>query len=479
MPSKSKAQHNLMAAACHSDDFADKVKIDQETACEYVEADKHDKSYKKHDKISKEDEVVAATGPQFSDIYAAFSDWTSNGRSTTHPPQRPIEDKIKRLEERHGAPIDSIVARGLGVEEKDVGEAIGRIREMADENDIPEDRTQKIIKAEIASMESFLDRTQQAGTDYPRDHLLMTYSNEGFKELFYKVRKALTNKDEYGVKPQDRKPGAKVNDNPRWTPEGKAAVDELNKALDKYYLNDHWLNGQIFVEGDVKASDFSKAFEMDGKVSDPFAAIKASVEKIKQYENRWLPMVAKVEAEVRRLDKQLANETNGAALDDQTAIDKVKVVIKEFEKLSHMAIDAPKFPGTTIGNHTLVVEKGRAGWEILKVVVAKEPKGVDTLPALDKEGIKQAAQLIKKCYSYKDPLVEEHPILDKLRWLDHSDGSKFNKWIYDADNDVYMDYYTIFYYQGPDSDWAYPPSYLIDDHQLASALERWIDRSIK
>ena len=40
MPSKSKLQHDLMQAACHSKEFADKIKISQDVACEFVEADK-------------------------------------------------------------------------------------------------------------------------------------------------------------------------------------------------------------------------------------------------------------------------------------------------------------------------------------------------------------------------------------------------------------------------------------------------------
>lgn len=40
MPSKSQAQHDLMLRACNSEAFAKKVKIKQEVACEFVDADK-------------------------------------------------------------------------------------------------------------------------------------------------------------------------------------------------------------------------------------------------------------------------------------------------------------------------------------------------------------------------------------------------------------------------------------------------------
>lgn len=43
MPSKSKAQENLMKAAAHDKEFADKNNIDQDVAREFVEKDKQKK----------------------------------------------------------------------------------------------------------------------------------------------------------------------------------------------------------------------------------------------------------------------------------------------------------------------------------------------------------------------------------------------------------------------------------------------------
>lgn len=321
---------------------------------------------------------------------------------------------------------------------------------------------------------NFLD--QAVNTDYPRNHLVHQYSTEGFKELFFKVRKALTNKDEHGVKPGDVKPGEKIKNNERWTPAGLAAVAELKTALKKYYLNDHWLNAQSFVEGDIKAADFSTVFEVDGKVGDPFQNIDTSVKRVNQYINQIKPLLKQVDDRVHALDKQLAKETKGAELDDREAIAKVEAVIKEFEALAKVAERAPKFPGTVLGNRTLVTKKFQ-GVTGFASEVAKPPNGVDKLPALDKEGIKKAAQLILRCYDYDNPLIPDD-VLD-FRWLDHSDGSDFNEWIYDADNAVYMEYYEIFYHQGADRLWVDPIHGMLPEYELASALERWIDRSIK
>src|SRR5690606_21308047 len=116
------------------------------------------------------------------------------------------------------------------------------------------------------------------------------------------------------------------------------------------------------------------------------------------------------------------------------------------------------------------------GITYLTNVVLKEPKGIDVLPALDKEGVIRAAKIILSCYDYNNYIV---PNLFDFTWLDHSDGSKFNEWIYDADNSVYMEYYDYFYHQAPERMWTEPVQYMMDTHKLASALERWIDRSIK
>ncbi len=40
MPSRSQAQHDFMVICCKDKDFADKNGINQEVACEFVEADK-------------------------------------------------------------------------------------------------------------------------------------------------------------------------------------------------------------------------------------------------------------------------------------------------------------------------------------------------------------------------------------------------------------------------------------------------------
>jgi hypothetical protein len=50
MPSKSQAQHNLMAAVAHNPEFARKVGISQSIGREFIEADKRKGSFKRKSK---------------------------------------------------------------------------------------------------------------------------------------------------------------------------------------------------------------------------------------------------------------------------------------------------------------------------------------------------------------------------------------------------------------------------------------------
>ena len=54
MPSKSKKQHNLMAAAAHNKEFADRVGVPQEVAREFIEEDKKKEGKSKTQDQNKE-----------------------------------------------------------------------------------------------------------------------------------------------------------------------------------------------------------------------------------------------------------------------------------------------------------------------------------------------------------------------------------------------------------------------------------------
>lgn len=341
-------------------------------------------------------------------------------------------------------------------------------------------RQEKAIGAMTEALEAIKDASLGINVDTAAESLLKEIyvsqgvdnariAMEGFGDLLLKLRKAITGKDEHGVKPSDRKPGSRINGNERYSTEGKKAVEELKLHLKKYYLNDHWLNGQKFVEGSVKADDISKTFEIDGKVeTDVLGSIDKAINRVNAFSVKWEAILKEVDKTVQGIDKRVKQETRGAAEDDEEAVEKVRQAIKDFNSIPDPLKRLPKFEGTSLGNLIPSIKNKE-----LSVTTKVSPKGIAELPALNKEQVKTVANLIQRIYS--DGLIRD---MERIAWLDHSDGSDFNEWIYEADNDVYMDYYDLFYHQNADVLWIYGIFDLIDTHALASALERWIDRSI-
>lgn len=297
-------------------------------------------------------------------------------------------------------------------------------------------------------------------------------SQEGFGDLLKRVKYALTGRDANGAKTTDTKPGVKTTDGHKsWSTEGKKAIGELLTALDRYYLNDNWLNAQKFVEGNVHAGDFSKVLEIDGKVgNDPLSNIDKAVSRVNAFSSKWSQVLRETDHKVQSLDAWVQRETKDALDDDEEALDAVRKVLDEFKKIPSPLKKLPMFEGTSLGNNIPY-----ANGDELAVKPKTPPKGVPELPALSKEQIKRAAGIIKQIYDKGTSLTAEW---QGGRWLDHSDGSDFNEWIYDADYGMYEDYYDLYYHQTAEQRWEWNVGELIDEDALASALERWIDRSI-
>lgn len=105
----------------------------------------------------------------FHDSFAKIYEEEHAKRKPANFGPEDLKRRLKNLEERQGQPIDVIINRiakedemnpllqwlnetapVVSTEEHNVGEAIGRIREFAEEHDIPEERTKKIIAAEVS-----------------------------------------------------------------------------------------------------------------------------------------------------------------------------------------------------------------------------------------------------------------------------------------------------------------------------------------
>lgn len=307
---------------------------------------------------------------------------------------------------------------------------------------------------------------------------ISTVSQEGLGSFITRIKNAVQGRDKHGVKGSDKKPGQKTDDEKvakRYSKEGEEAFAELSKNLDKFYLNDNWLKDQEFVEGDVNCSDFGDLFVVGGKAMGPFEGLEAMKKHVDEVIIKYDPALKEFEKQLMEINDRLYKLAENPSVEDDELVDRAKAAIKQMGNLPSPLEKFPNISGTGMGNSKLVVRDGR-----LVVTPSSDPKGkgLKELPALDKDGVKKAAKLIKSLLSWKkgEHYFNKMPDYD---WLDHSDGSKFNDRLFDADDEVFLDYYDKFDYQdGPDR-FTYPVYKLYNEHRLASALERWIDRSIK
>lgn len=251
----------------------------------------------------------------------------------------------------------------------------------------------------------------------------------------------------------------------------EAEAAKFFAELDKTYLNSTWLSKQTFITDPVKAGDISTHFVIDGALGNkPFDNIETAKKRVQDFISKWEPVLKDLNGKVKSIDQRVKAETKGAALDDEAAIQKVAAAVKEFATLPDPMNKLPKMQGTGLGN--LVLMKGKDGDLVATATTA--PTSAATLPPLSKEEVMVAAKYIKQILKF-----EFDPEMERFGWLDHSDGSAFNDWIYDADYDVYSDYYDLFYHQTADQLWVEAVDQMFSTYPLASALLNWIDRSIK
>lgn len=249
------------------------------------------------------------------------------------------------------------------------------------------------------------------------------------------------------------------------------AVAKFIAEMDKTYLSSSWLAKQRFVDGTVNAGDISANFVIDGKLGDkPLANIDTAKKRVQAFITKWESVLNELSTKVTTIDRRVKAATKGASLDDKAAIQLVADAVKEFNALPDPMTKLPKLEGTSLGNK--VFDKDKYGQ--LDVVVSTPATSSQTLPALSKEEVLECATLVKMMLKN-----DWEPELKYFPWLDHSDGSAFNDWIYDADYSVYDEYYDRFYHQSAGQAWTYATNYMFDMYQLAGAMIKWIDRSVK
>lgn len=250
----------------------------------------------------------------------------------------------------------------------------------------------------------------------------------------------------------------------------KQAVAKFISEMDKTYLSSSWLNKQKFVTTPVKAGDISTHFVIDGQLGNtPLKNVDIAKHRVQTFVGKWETVISDLHNKVKAIDTRIKAQTKGAALDDKEAIQKVHTSIKELNALPDPMDKLPRLEGTSLGNKIFSVDKHG----FLEIVVKAHPENISTLPAMTKEDVMHAAALVKMML--KDDWAPEMKWYD---WLDHSDGSDFSHWIYDADYDAYEEYYGKFHHQRANEKWTDGTHDMFDVYPLATAIIKWIDRSV-
>jgi hypothetical protein len=301
-------------------------------------------------------------------------------------------------------------------------------------------------------------------------------STEGiFSDLFGKMRKSMA-----GKKPQYR-----LSDENRFGKEASKNQQEVINAINKFYLNDKWLEQQKFVEGTVTAKDLSPILSVDGKISkNPLDNLEAGFKNITEFLNIWAPAVKKVENTYAAIDVKLKADIKGLKIDvknlngDDEENETIETLLKE-AIADQLAVPSPfkHFPvmkGTGFGNVVLVHDKKH---NTVEDEVRGKVASDETFPALTKEQVKIAAGWIKKLLLDED--MDVFARIDSLRWGDNSDDDDFNDIVNHYCDYLSDMYYEEWHYENASMRYIYSIYNLADGYVLAGALESWIDRSIK
>lgn len=299
-----------------------------------------------------------------------------------------------------------------------------------------------------------------------------TVSQEGIGDLITKVKNLVTGRDEHGVKGSDTKPGAVIKAEKSYSNEAKAQVKQLKDVIKRYYQNTNWISKQILVTGEVDGQGISPTLNFNGQLgNEPLTNIDKGISWADQWVDKWLAVVKERASKVKQINIDVVSFFKANEDDDKREAC-VKKAIQQFKALPDPFSKFPKPNGCGLGNRAPVIlnikARGVTQWLGVKVV---KPLQEGNLPALTKEQIHTAGDLIIK-------LLDQEYDREYISWLDHSDGSVLNEWFEEHDHLSGM-YYTTTYHQSAEQIYLDGMNNLVDTYAVITALDKWIDRSIK
>lgn len=268
---------------------------------------------------------------------------------------------------------------------------------------------------------------------------------------------------------------------PRTLPEKKEynakhreAVAKFVAELEKTYLNQKWLDKQTFVEGMVPASDIYQHFLVNDNITtSPIWNINVAKGSLEGFCKAWAQVLKPIATKVAGIEKRVEMACANKPLDDEAALEVVRHAVEELNAIPSPVSKLPKIQTTSLGNKVPTLGK----YDRIDMVPTPEPTPVKEMQALAKKDAMYAAKLLKDMLT--DPDWDPSMKLLWFPWLDFKDGGRFTKWIYDADNNLYDEFYGRFYFQSDPESWTWGIMNSLNQYQVAVAVVKYFDRSIK
>lgn len=246
--------------------------------------------------------------------------------------------------------------------------------------------------------------------------------------------------------------------------------ERMQEELEKTYLNKEWLDSKELVDGQISANDFGYLLAYGRSVpSDVFSRIEKAATELLGHHKKWLSLYhshAKDLAEVYKKAK------NG---DPEKAFDQVMGDVADLEKAAENKLKVPvdKIPG----NYEL---NDKSDATASAVVGPNKAVKVKKLPALSKEEILKAGELIKQLIETEQKLNELEDEFGALSSIDADDELSYWDKHIDADKisdtkaEKMLDRLDLNMVPGPLN-----YDFIGVSVRIAKALDMWASRSIK
>lgn len=239
---------------------------------------------------------------------------------------------------------------------------------------------------------------------------------------------------------------------------------EYKQLVSKTFGNARWLSKQQLVTEPVTAAGVASRLRyVPG--DDCWEKIKQLLDNV-TWLRKYIPIVKQYSDDIEKIHNALVKE-----LKDGIDKAKVKQAIKAIEALDvpfTALIKMAKF--TVHGKPTSIGKYAQVDFEKPKVTLPK------TIPALTETQFKEAVKLIVDLSSGKHPLAAlEEEYANAARFLDCKDGDDFWDELQDFDEDLYLAYTDVTYWQSL-WDQTYPPGF--DADTIVAALVVWCGRSV-